>query len=110
MPKTYKPVLTESITAAINVEEYRFIGFDGNYCGDKQKALGICDVSTEQGQQCPVNVLGILLVKTAGTITRGAKVSSNASGYAVPYTNGEYNGFSLDDAVTGEIIRIARGI
>ncbi|MDD3012611.1 MAG: DUF2190 family protein [Candidatus Gastranaerophilales bacterium] len=108
--KLYKPLLMDSIKAAANIEKQRFIGFDGDYCAENAKALGISDVEIEQGQFAPVAVNGILLVKTAGAITAGSKIASDASGFAVAYTTGEANGYSLDDSESGEIIRIARGI
>ena len=109
--KLYKPLLTESIKVTVNVEKQRFIGFDGNYCSANAKALGVSDVEIEAGQFAPVALNGILLVKTAGAITKGSKVASDASGFAVAFTTGESNGYSIDDAAgAGEIIRIARGI
>ena len=109
--KLYKPLLTESIKVTVNVEKQRFIGFDGNYCSANAKALGVSDVEIEAGQFAPVALNGILLVKTAGAIVKGSKVASDASGFAVAFTTGESNGYSLDDAAgAGEIIRIARGI
>lgn len=111
MEKTYKPLLAETIKAAVNLEKQRFIGFDGNYCTQTAKALGVSDVEIDEGQFAPVFTLGILLVKTAGAITKGSKVASDANGYAVTYSTGEYNGFALDTAVSsGEVIRIIRGI
>ena len=109
--KLYKPVLIDSIEAAANIDEHRFIGFDGNYCGAGAKALGVCDVSTEQGQLCPVAALGVLLVEAGGTITAGAAVTSDANGKAVTVSNNdEINGYSLDSAAAGQEIRIIRGI
>jgi len=109
--KLYKPILMDSIKAAVDIEKQRFIGFDGNYCSEAGKALGVSDVEIEQGQFAPVAINGILLVKTAGAITAGSKIASDANGFAVAYTTGEINGYSLDDAEnSGEIIRIARGI
>lgn len=109
--KLYKPLLTDSIKAAVNIDKQRFIGFNGNYCGEGAKAFGVSDVEIEAGQFAPVVINGILLVKTAGAITAGSKVASDANGFAVAYTTGEVNGYALDSSAgAGEIIRIARGI
>jgi hypothetical protein len=111
MEKTYKPLLFETLLAAANLEKQRFIGFDGNYCTQGAKALGVSDVEVDANQFVPVVLLGILLVKTGGAITKGSKVASDANGYAVAFTAGESNGYALDTAITsGEIIRIVRGI
>lgn len=109
--KTYKPLLIDSIIAAADLEKQRFIGIDGNYCTANTKAFGVSDAGTEAGQYAPVALFGILLVKTAGAITKGSKVASDADGYAVTFTTGESNGYALDAATgAGEIIRIVRGI
>ena len=109
--RLYKPLLMETIKAAANLEKQRFVGFDGNYCTANAKALGVCDVEIEAGQYAPAALFGILLVKTAGAITAGAKVASDATGYAVTFATGESNCYALDTATgAGEIIRIARGI
>lgn len=111
MEKLYKPLLMDSIKAAVDIDKQRFIGFDGNYCGESVKALGVSDVEVSAGQFAPVAVNGILLIKTAGAITKGSKVASDANGFAIAFTAGESNGYSLDDAAgAGEIIRIARGL
>jgi len=109
--RTYKPLLIDSVQAAVNLDKQRFVGLDGNYCTANVKAYGVSDVEIEAGQYAPVAMLGILLVKTAAAITVGSKVSSDAAGYALTFTTGDYNGYALDTAAgAGEIIRIARGI
>ena len=111
--KTHKPLLVDSVKAAVDIEKFRFIGFDGNYCSANAKALGISDVETEQGQYAPVALNGILLVAAAGSITVGSKVASSDGGYAITYTTGEFNGYALDASPGGglvKIIRIAKGI
>lgn len=109
--KTYKPLLFESVKATVDLEEKRFVGFDGNYCGAGEKALGVVNVSTEKDQYAPVVILGILLVKAAGTIAVGDSVASDTDGKAVVAENSAIsNGYSLDSAVAGQEIRIVRGI
>lgn len=109
--KLYKPILIDSIEAACNIEYHRFIGFDGNYCSAGAKALGISDVSIERGQQVPVGVLGIFLVETAEDVTAGDKITSDGNGKAVVVSDTEaINGYSLDTAESGDLIRVIRGI
>lgn len=109
--RLYKPLLIDTVKAAVNIDKQRFIGFDGNYCGANAKAYGVSDVEIEAGQYAPVALFGILLVQTGGAVSAGAKVASDATGCAVAYTTGESNGYSLDDAEgAGEVIRIVRGI
>ena len=110
--KLYKPILIDSVKASENVEQYRFIGFDGKHCGAGQKAYGVCDVSTEKEQYAPVGILGIFLVEAALPITASAIVTSNADGLAVTAEDDDApNGYALDSAsAAGDIIRIVRGI
>lgn len=109
--KLYKPVLIDSIEAAEDIEQNRFIGFDGKYCKEGEKALGVCDVSTEQGQLAPIGVLGIFLIESADSITAGDEIASDANGKAIKSgRNDNVNGYSLDTASTGALIRIVRGI
>lgn len=103
----YKPLLIESIKASSDIEQHRFIGFDGNYCTAGAKALGVSDVSTEKDQFAPVAIYGILLVEAGGTISAGDSISSNADGKAVKTTDSAIvNGYSLDNATEGQEIRI----
>lgn len=105
--KGYKPLLIESIKASSDIEQHRFIGFDGNYCAAGAKALGVSDVSTEKDQFAPVAIYGILLVEASGTISAGDSISSNADGRAVKTSDSAIiNGYSLDNATEGQEIRI----
>ena len=109
--KLYKPLLIDSVTANENLEQYRFVGFDGRHCSAGAKAFGVCDVSTEKDQYAPVGVLGIFLVEAASAITASANVTSDANGKAVVSAeHDEINGIALDSASAGDIIRIVRGI
>ena len=108
--KTYKPLLIDSVLAAVDVEQHRFSGFDGNYGAAGAKALGSSDVSTAKGEYAPVAVLGILLVEAAGTIAVGDAVASDADGKAVKVADSAItNGYALDAGTTGQEIRILKG-
>ena len=109
--KLYKPLLIDSIEAGENVEQHRFIGFDGKHCQAGAKALGVCDVSTEKGQLAPVGVFGIFLVEAAENIAAGDEIASDANGKAVKVARTELtNGYSLDTVQSGSLVRIVRGI
>ncbi len=109
--KTYKPLLIDSVLASADLEQHRFIGFDGGYCTAGAKALGIVDVSTSQGEYVPIAILGILLVEAGGTIAVGDAVASDAEGKAVKVADSAVtNGYALDAGTTGQEIRIIRGI
>jgi len=109
--KTYIPLLIESVKAEVDLEQHRFIGFDGNYCKAGAKALGVSDVSIEKGQYIPVAVLGTLLVEAGGTISAGDPVTSDDEGRAVKAEDtSAINGYSKDSAEQGQDIRIIRGI
>lgn len=109
--KIYKPLLIESIKAASDIKQHRFIGFDGNYCKEKTKALGVSDVDIEKDQLVPVAIFGSLLVEAGGTLTSGDPVTSNAEGKAVKAEETDaINGYAQDDGTEGSEIRIIRGI
>ena len=108
--KVYKPLLIDSVKAAVDIEQHRFIGFDGNYCLQGAKALGVSDVAIEKEQYVPVALLGILLVEAAGTISVGDAVASDENGKAVKATDSAIiNGYALDDGADGQEIRILIG-
>lgn len=109
--KLYKPLLIDSVKAAVDLQEHRFVGFDGHYCSAGAKALGVIDVSTSKDQFAPVALFGILLVQAGGTVTAGEAVASDAEGRAVKAENSDLiNGYAMDDGVSGQDIRIIRGI
>ena len=54
---------------------------------------------------------GYATVEYGGPVTRGAPLTSDASGRAIPKAAGISNGYALDAAsAAGELIRIVRGI
>ena len=109
--KTYTPLLIQSVKAAADLEQHRFVGFDGNYCTAGANAYGVSDVTTEKGQLAPVAIFGNLLVEAGGTITAGDAVASDANGKAVKAADDAIvNGYALDSGASGDEIRIVRGI
>lgn len=109
--KLYKPLLIDSIQAKTDLTEHRFAGFNGEHCTTGAKAFGVVDVSTEKGQFAPVAVSGILLVEAGEDITAGDEITSDADGKAIKAGRNDItNGYSLDTASTGALIRIVRGI
>ena len=109
--KLYQPLLIESVKATADIEQHRFIGFDGAYCTAGAKALGVSDVSIENGQYAPVAVLGTLLVESAGTINVGDPVASDSNGKAVKATGDALiNGYAQDSVTEGQEVRVLRGI
>lgn len=109
--KTYQPVLIFPIKANSDLEQYRFVDASGNYCTKGKKSFGVVDVSTEKDQLCPVAALGLLLVTSGGEIPMGSAVTSDENGRAIVATEtDEINGYALESAVSGEEIRILKGI
>ena len=110
--KLYKPLLIDSVKASTNLPKHRFVGFDGGICAAGAKAIGICDVETDAGQQAPIGVIGILLIESGGAITQGIAITSDALGRAIVASEAQKsNGYAQDSAsAEGEIIRIVRGI
>jgi len=86
MEKTYFDVFTDTIRAAANLVKNRFIGFDGNYCAANAKAAGVSKLDVDSGQLASVISIGVALVETAGPITAGGEVVSDATGKALAAT------------------------
>ena len=109
--KTYQPLLIFPLKAQANLEQYRFVSANGNYCAAGKKSVGVVDFSTDKGQCCPIAAIGLLLVTAGGAITAGSAVTSDANGKAVAATSSdEINGYALDSVSAGEEVRILRGI
>ena len=75
-----------AITAAAALVARRFIGFDGNLCGADAKALGVSELATASGEQCPVRVSNIAVVESGGILAAGNRVVSDSTGRAVAAT------------------------
>jgi len=105
--KTEQPILITSIQAPVDITKNLFIGFNGNICSANAKSLGVSNADTDADEQLPVMAVGIALVYSGAAVSQGNKVASDASGKAVNYSTGDYNGYALD-ASTGadELIRI----
>ena len=103
--KTANHGVITSITAPQALDAYTAVAYDGTYSTTKAK-LGIVIASTASGQQAPVVVTGIAIMKTAGAITAGALITPNASGLAT--TGGSITiGTALDAATaSNEFIRV----
>lgn len=107
--KSYNPLLIDSVKTSADLLEHRFVGFDGNYCTEGGKALGVVDVSTAKEQYAPVAIFGILLVESGETVTKGDAITSDAEGKAIKAASSAIvNGYALDDGVTGQEIRILK--
>ena len=74
MPATNIPVLTLSITAAVNVIEGQPIGYDGNLAADASAMFGLAENDANAGDQLAVTVLGTGVGIAGGVIANGAQV------------------------------------
>jgi hypothetical protein len=107
--KTEQITLITSITAAADLSTSKnlFIGFDGNLNTSGAKSLGVLNENISIGEQAPVAVSGIALVKSGAAITVGSRVQADASGKAVTLTAGQLSGYTLDAASDAdELIRV----
>lgn len=83
--KTSIPTGTCSIQAAVDLDKYLFVGFDGAPCQLGQKALGVCAADTGQGKQAPVDISGILVVRSGPIpFAPGTPMKSDHQGLAIP--------------------------
>ncbi len=98
---------TISMLAIAPIVKHHFVGFDGGVAVAGKKAVGICEADVDEGEMCPVNINGKLMVTAGGAIPLGSEVGVGADGKAVV---GEGEGYAMDEATAdGDVIRILRG-
>lgn len=69
--------------------------------------LGVSmDVASAEGRPCDVQLDGIAYVEAGGSVSFGAKVTSDAGGKAVAATSGDIAGIALENGASGDIIRV----
>ena len=102
------------------VKANRFLKFDANgniehgvgalpMVGNFEGADDDLSLSTATGKEMvPVTMQGMVSIKTAGAITRGGRVKSDADGKAVAAGDNEAVGISIDASTAngGEVIRV----
>lgn len=109
--KTQKPVLTDSVLAAVDLQAQRFVGVDGNLVAAGEQVFAVVDADTAAGNMAPGNVLGILLVEVGAAVAAGAELQSDADSRAITKAAGKVAGIALDAASSaGDVIRMVRGI
>jgi hypothetical protein len=99
-------------TAAVAVATFSKIGtadFEVTTCGAGEQVTGIFyDTQSTAGRDVSVAVAGITRLTLGGTVTRGAKLKSDASGYGVTSSTDteEYGAVALQSGVSGDIIEV----
>jgi hypothetical protein len=107
MAKTFKSALTLTVTAAVDVLQHRFAGFDGNYAAAGAPVYGVFQADTASGEAAPVDAIGELVVEAGGVINAGAAVEVGTNGKAVAQTSGAIVGYAVDAAAAdGDLIRV----
>lgn len=109
---TEQPILITSITATEDLVKNTCVGFNGQKLIANQPCLGIVSADTAQGEECPVMVNGIAIVKTDDAVNQDNFVKSgNNSGVVsaggTPTFSNILIGIALDSAAgAGELIRV----
>jgi hypothetical protein len=112
------PILIRNFTAgAGGVAQYRIVRLgaaDGEVVaatavGDTLLGVSVQPGTAAQGQRVDVAVAGVVEVSAGGTVTRGAYLTTNASGQAVAAApsagvNNGIVGIALASAVSGDVI------
>ena len=107
--KTEKILLAVTITAAMALSRFRFVGYGGHVAGAGKRVLGVPTTDFSAGEQASVATHGEILVEAGAAVAAGAEVESDASGRAVTKTTGIGFGVARDAATAaGEIIRVLR--
>jgi hypothetical protein len=112
------PVLTKSFLAGGTIAKYRFVKFGSDDDTVVQAAaatdlvLGATtDIAAASGERTDVVLDGITEIEAGGSVTRGAKVTSDADGKAVAAApaqgvNNQIGGIALRSAASGDIIPV----
>lgn len=105
------PLLTLTVIAAGAVTAHRFVGYNGaQVAASGGKALGVATFDATDGKDLSVDALGTTVVETAGAISVGDEVVSDADGMAIvnPAVGGEVvAAHALDSAAgAGEFIEV----
>jgi len=105
--KTYQPLQSLSVEAAVYIPAFRFISVSGTLCGDNTRAMGVSEVEWLPGQFAQVVSLGTITVEAASAISQGDDITSAADGKARKANTGEkVNGRALDSAASGGFVKI----
>ena len=107
--KTEQPTLITSIAIGADLSKNLFIGFEGNLCSANAKALGVINADTDSGEEAPVCVEGIALVKSGAAVVIGVLLKSDANAKAITTTTNDklVIGKALDAATAAdELIRV----
>lgn len=75
-------------------------------CGAGGNAIGAIVEEATPGNAATVQMGSIAKVKTGGNITSGARVQSDANGFAVSLQTGVAVGIALTGAISGDIIPV----
>lgn len=93
-------------TADLSSSQYKFVNLDGTLSGAGELAFILVDKpgDTEVGT---IVLQGKEKVTAGGSITKGDKIASDASGDAVTATTGdEVLGIAMEDAADGDVFMI----
>ncbi len=80
---TEQPLLITSITAQADLNKYDLINYGGYPTQAGDTVFGVCNADTASGEECPVMIQGIALVKSGGYFNSGSFLVSDDNGRAV---------------------------
>lgn len=117
------PILTTTYTAAGTIDQYTIVKFDASDNTVVEAAAatdslvgvayipGVSGTQKVSGDRLEVVISGVAEVKAGGTITRGALVTSDASGQAVAAApsagvNNQVIGLALVSALSGDVFPV----
>lgn len=105
--KTYHPVQMITAEAVIDLKACRFIGFNGVYCYNDAKAIGITETDWDKNSKISLISLGTAVVEAAEDINSGENVASDSEGKAKKAIAGSViNGRALDSCKAGGFLTI----
>lgn len=106
MQPTFLPGQIKTMTGTNDVNQWRFIGGDGNQCGAGARAYGISMVAASAGKEFSTIISGEGLIELGGAANAGDEVESDANGCAIPLSTGKANGIISGTGAIGDLVAV----
>ena len=106
MQPTFVPGTIKTMTGTSAVNQWRFVGGDGDQCGAGARAYGVSMNAAEAGKAFSAIICGESLIELGAAANAGDEVESDANGCAIPLDTGKANGVISATGTTGDLVPV----
>jgi hypothetical protein len=106
MQPTFVPGTMKTMTGTNDVNQWRFVGGDGNQCGAGARSYGVSMMEAVAGNPYTAIISGESLVELGAAANAGDEVESDANGCAIPLNTGKANGVISVSGTTGDLVPV----